>query len=659
MAMGINQHTYVQRVLLGREAVAKALATPEINDLCKRTRDLDPEARDPKKRWALDNPLVKATSRALIKAQWEAMEELKKANPPGLGSWTGFNFYDLRGPAYFLFPILTPFIQMIGKRGKVNAGTGTVAHWKATRNPNSTYIYAGVQEGQRNATATPNEVDYLATYKELGMEGGNTFTSQWAGEGYTDNLADEHFRNLARLRLQEEMITLLGNSGTATGNNGFQLGQANNVTLILATSDSFNTPATAGLAANTNVWAAVVAITGMGMNPGGQGGYGAPPTVATGLTQTSTRVNVDGTTLTVNGGTSAISNVSGNATSFTVTNATAKWVVAATTAIAGAVGYAWFVSNANSSATSALQLAAITNCPTYTIGAAPTGGQYANAFSTATDYSSQSTDFDGLLTYAFKNGYWNDMNHGSFTNIGNGQILQIETDLEYLWNNFQAQPDAIWCSADVRQELDQAVTYSSTGTNSFVFTYDRDQQGNLLGGNLVTAYKSKYSISPTGSSAIPIRLHPMMPSGTMYYDINTNPYPHSRIPAVREFLTMRDYYAIEWPIVTREWTYGTYIHEVLAHYLPWVSAVRTGIGPFVAPCWIAAAVFDEDFYTGSTVNEIRSYLLSWEQRSGIGKIVVGFYRLHGQAVAELVKKSSLLKKGFKTIFDVVLKKARS
>lgn len=653
--MRINQQSYAQRVLLGREAMAKVAADPKVKDLLKRAKELDPEAKDPTRRWSLDHPLVKEASRTLIKAQYDMYSELQKVNPPGMGTWIGFNFYDLRGPAYFLFPILTPFIQMIGKRGKVNAGVGTVAHWKATRNPNSTYIYAGVQEGQRNATATPNEVDYLATYKEIGMEGGNTFTSQWAGEGYTDNLADEHFRNLARLRLQEEMITLLGNSGTATGNNGFQLGQANNVTLALATSDTFNVPATAGLAANTNVWVAVVAITGMGMNPGGQGGYGAPPTVANGVSPTSTRTNVDGTTLAVNGGTSALSNVS----SLVLTNATAKWVTATTTPIAGAVGYAWYVSNANSSATSALQLAAITNCPKFVIGATPTGGQFANAAGLNTDYSSQGTDFDGLLTYAFKNGYWNDMAHSSFTPVGNGQVSEIETDLAYLWNNYQAQPDGIWCSSDVRAALDQAVLYSSTGTNSFIFQYDRGGQGDILGGNMVTAYKSKYSISPSGGSAIPIRLHPMLPSGTMFYDINVNPYPHSRIPAVREFMTQRDYYAIEWPIVTREWTYGTYIHEVLAHYMPWVSAVRTGIGPFVAPCWIAAAVYDEDFTTGPTVNEVRTWLLGWEQRSLVGKLVVGAYRMHGQAVAELTKQSTLLKRGFKALFDVVLKKARA
>jgi hypothetical protein len=451
------------------------------------------------------------------------------------------------------------------------------------------------------------------------------------------------------------MLTLLGNSGTATGNNGFQLGQANNVTATVVTSDTVNTPATAGFSVATNVTACVVAITGMGMNPGGQGGYNAPPTI-TGLTPTATRTNVDGTTLAVNGGTSAISNVS----SVALTNtSTGKWVQLSTTAIAGAVGYAWYVGTGTTAVTSAGQctLAVITPYPKAIIGAQPAGGQLGNATGLSTDYSSQTTDFDGLLTYAFQKGYWNDMGGGSFTSIGNGQVQQLETDLQYLWTNFQAQPDAIWCSADVRAELDSAILYSTTGTNSYIFPYDKTGQSGIMGGFMVSAYKSKYSINPEGGAAIPIRLHPMMPAGTLFYDINTNPYPHSRIPAVREFFTQRDYYAIEWPIITREWTYGTYIHEVLAHYLPWVSAVRTGIGPFVAPCWIAAAVYDEDYATGPTVNIVRNWLMSWEQRSGLGKIVVGMYRLHGQVVAEMTKKSSLLKKGFKKLFDVVLKKA--
>lgn len=652
--MNISQKTYVEKALAARAAVALAMQDTKVVELCKRARALSPTSKEENTRWSLDHPLVKAASRAFMKAQHEA---LQKTNPPGVGSWLGFNFYDLRGPAYFLFPLLTPFIQMIGKKGKVNAGVGSAAHWKATRNPNSTYVYAGVLEGQRNATATPNEIDYLATYKELGMEGGNTFTSQWAGEGYTDNLADEHFRNLARLRLQEEMITLLGNSGTAAGNLGFQMGQAPNVSVALKTSDLVNTPATTGLPTATNVSIAVVAISGMGMNPGGQGGYNAPPTVTGGLVPTQTRINVDGTSLQVNGGTSAISNVS----AIVLTNATAKWVQATCAPVLGAAGYAWFVDITGTAGTLAnAKLAVITSAPVAVIGATPAGTQAGNASGLNTDFSYQVTDFDGLLTYAWKNGLWTDMGGKSLTPIGNGQVAELEADLLYLWQQFQAQPDAIWCSADVRASLDSAIIYSQTGTNSYIFQYTKDAQGALLGGFLVTAYKSKYSINPEGGAAIPIRLHPMLPTGTLYYDINQNPYPHSRIPAVREFLTQRDYYAIEWPIVTREWTYGTYIHEVLAHYMPWVSAIRTGIGPFVTPCWIAAAVFDEDFVSGPRVNLVRRYLVNDYETSGLlPKLVMGLYRKHGQQVASAVKRSAALKRVFRSLFDRVLAKAET
>ncbi len=646
--MKISNEHYMRKLDTARKGVEDALRDSRVAELVTKAREIGAKSKD--------HPTVRAATRVLLKAQYDA---LQKVNPPGVGTWLGFNFYDLRGPAYFIFPLLTPFIQMIPKRGKVNAGTGTVAHWKATRNPNSTYIYAGVQEGQRNATATPNEIDYLATYKELGMEGGDTFTSQWAGEGYTDNLADEHFRNLARLRLQEEMMTLLGNSGTSTGNLGFALGQAPNVTAALSTTDTFNVPASAGLANNTNVSAAVVGVTGMGINPGGQAGYGAPPTVATGLVPTSTRTNVDGTTLTVAGGTSAISNVS-NAV---ITNTTAKWVKLSVAAMKGAVAYAWYVST--TSATTAADtianclLAGITNSPTFVVGVAPAGTQRGNAAGLSTDNSFQSTDFDGLFTYAFQNGFWTDMNHGSLTPIGNGQVAEIETDLTNLWNAYQAQPDAIWCSADVRAALDSAVLFSATGTNSYIFQYSKDSQGSLLGGTLVAAYKSKYSINPEGGAGIPIRIHPMLPSGTLMYDINTNPYPHSRVPAVREFLTQRDYYAIEWPVVTREWTFGTYVHEVLAHYMPWITAIRTGIGPFVAPCWIAALVFGENFYTGEKTNIVRNYLLGWEKKSGLGKIVVGAYRLFGKQVAEVAEGNKVIKGFFTKVFTKILAKAQA
>jgi hypothetical protein len=552
--MKIPQELYAYATLESRGQIAKALQDKGVESLVKAARAIPP------KEWSLDHPLVKKAGRTLVKA--------------GVTTSLGFNFFDLRGPALMIFPLLTPFIQMIGRQGKVNAGVGTAAHWKATRNPNSNYTYAGVQEGQRNATATPDEIDYLATYKELGMEGGETFTAQYAGEGYTDNLADEHFRNLARLRLQEEMITLWGNSGVATGNNGFALGQATTPTLTLGAGTSpFGNAA--------NVYVAVVAITGMGVNPGGQAGYAAPPTVAGGLTTSYTRTNADGTTMNVSAGVSAISNVS----AAQLTNTTAQQVNASIPAMKGAVAYAWYVGvNANSTI-GTLKLVAITAWPSVTLKTLPAvGAQAGNAAGLSVDNSFQPTDFDGLGSYSFTKGNWTDMNGGSFTPQGNGQVAEIESDLAFLWDNYQAQPDAIWCSADVRAALESAIIFSSTGQNSFIFQYDRaTQDSGLLGGFIVSAYKSKYSISPTGGVAIPIRIHPMFPAGTLVYDINTNPYPHSKVPAVRQFLMQRDYYSIEWPIVTRMWTFGTYVHEVLAHYMPWITAIRTGVGPFVKP----------------------------------------------------------------------------
>jgi len=552
MSVTCKQKEYAFGALESRRQYTKAMADPKLAALLEKALAVDPA------KWHRDNPLIKEASRALIKA--------------GVSTSLGFNFFDLRGPAYFIFPLNTPFIQMIPKAGKVNAGVGTAAHWKATRNPNSTYQYAGAQEGQRVGIATPNEIDYLATYKELGMEAGETFTAQWAGEGYTDNLADEHFRNLARLRLQEEMMTLGGNSGTATGNLGFALGQAPTPTLALTNGGALGNGA--------NVAVAVVAITWMGTNPGGQAGYAVPPSVVGGLTTNYTRQNADGSTTNVACGLSAVSNVSAVSTA----NAAAQSLTARIPAQKGAVAYAWFWGVNVAAAAGNLKLGAITSYPHVNITNVASGTQTANAAGLSTDNSFQPTDFDGLSTYAFLNGLWTDMDNGSFTPSGNGMVAEVESDLAALWNLYQAQPDAIWCSSDVRQSLDQAVVFSQTGTNSFIFNYAGGAQtSGVDAGFIVSGYKSKYSMNPAGGAVIPIRIHPQFPAGTMLYDINTNPYPHSRIPAVRQFLLQRDYYSIEWPVVTRQWTFGTYIHEVLAHYMPWASAIRTGIGPFVSP----------------------------------------------------------------------------
>lgn len=517
----------------------------------------------------------KALLKQMISARKEGRLEMSKA---GVNSSLGYNFYDLRGPSFLEYPVNVPFRNSLQRVGRVNDGYGTAAHWKATRNPG--YLYGGVPEGGRAQQSTPDENDYTATYKEIGDEAAVTFTAEFAGEGYTDNLADEHLRGLHRLWLKEEAMILHGNGGTGTGNNGFKLGTAPTPVVSTMANSSSTLPT------GTNVSVAVVCLTAMGNPTNAQYGYVGIPTVSGGLTPSYTyQAPGTGETVTVNGGTSAISAMSAVVVTTASKGAVTASIPAASLPIKGCYGYAWYVNitdAANPSLSNAF-LCAVTNNPSVTILAAPTGTQSGAAAGLNADHSFENKDFDGLLTYSASTAgaYYRDLQGASLTSTKDGRVLEIEAVLESIFQQFQAGVDSIWGSVDAIVALDAAIRYSGTQSSAFRFNYVRDAQNNILGGYVVSGYQSRYAVNnPMGANVIPIRIHPMIPAGTLYFDVSTNPYPHSRMPFVRGLLVQRDYYSIEWPLVSRQWTFGTYVHEALQHNLPWVSAVLTGIGSF-------------------------------------------------------------------------------
>lgn len=503
-------------------------------------------------------------------------------NKAGVTTALGYNFFDLRGPAYLLFPVNTPLRNTIARTGRVNDGYGTAANWKACTSPAGFGAsYTGAAEGQRVAFSTPNEANYVATYKGHGSEREVSFEAQWAGEGFTDNLADEHYRGLCELQLGEEAQILLGNSGTASGNNGFLLGVANTPVAALVT-------ATGHIANGTSVSCFVVELTAMGYPANGQFGYQAAPTVATGLVPVYTRNNADGSQSVINGGIGQMS----LASNIVVTDSSHQQVKFTVAAKNGAFAWAWFVDITDTATPSLANaiLAGITTIPVFTFNAAaPAGTQTANAAGLNVDHSAGSFDFDGLLTYAAANtgnatgalftNMYNNGGDGNLTPAPGGGISQVDSDLQYFWNTFQAVPNTIWASADAKTFFDQAALsgVSASTPSAYRFYITPGEQSGIMAGYVVTAYKSRYSMSIAGGEAIPVRIHPMLPAGTIYYDVSTNPYPNSRVPAVRDILVRRDYYSIEWPLVTRTWTFGTYVDEVLAHRMPFLCGVRTGI----------------------------------------------------------------------------------
>lgn len=503
-------------------------------------------------------------------------EVLRKA---GFTTTLGYNFIDLRGPANLLYPVNTPFRDQMPRLGAVNGGVGTQALWKSTRVVGSQY--AGVPEGQRAQVAVPDENNFAATYHAIGIERNVTVEAEWAGEGFTGNLADEHIRGLQELFLQEEGILLLGNDGTGSlGQNGFLLATAPAPVGALTTSGGL-------LPTTTKYTAFVVLLTAMGNPQNAQYGYQAAPTVAAGLVP-SFAVTAPGTgaSITYNGGMSAVSAASN---SLTTANAASyiTWTVQPASTVGsggypnGTFGFAWYISNNGTPTTANAYLTAITQFGSFKQTAdSPVTGQTASATGLSTDHSSQATDFTGLLSWAATYGYWKDLQGAQLTSAQGGQCSEVEAALEYFFQNYQAGVDAIWGSPDAIKSLQNTILKNGSATASgYNIFLTKDEQDNIIGGLIVSGYQSRYAVdSPMGANVIPMKMHPMLPTGTLFFDITKNPYPHSRIPYTRAVALMRDYYGYEWPAINRAWAFGTYANEAIIHYTPWLTGVITGIG---------------------------------------------------------------------------------
>jgi hypothetical protein len=291
-------------------------------------------------------------------------------------------------------------------------------------------------------------------------------------------------------------------------------------------------------------------------------------TVAGGIQAQVTRLNADGSSDSYGGG---AAQKSANTTT-SVTGATGS-CAATTTAKAGAFGYAWFWGTAGSE-----KLGAITTEAQYTITADATGTQLASALPSA-DWSTNSLVIDGFLTQITKSGsnsYVNVMANGGTLSADNeGGIVEIETALKSFWDNYRLSPSDIWVSSQEQKNITGKIlstTSSSPNAQRFVFTAD---QSNIGGGMLVTSYRNKYSLD--GAKEIPIRLHPNLPAGNIFFNSKTLPYPMSNVTNITQMRMRRDYWQIEWPLRSLKYEYGIYLDGVMQCYFPPALGLITNI----------------------------------------------------------------------------------
>jgi hypothetical protein len=465
---------------------------------------------------------------------------------------TGLVPFDLQAPAKNLYPVNTPIRNKLARN---SGGVGTATNWKTIRAiVGSGFDSMGwVPEGQRTGRMSYSVDDVAASYKTIGEEDQVTFEAISAGRTFEDVRSTASMRVLQKMMLKEENALLMGNL------NGVALGTPATPTLSAA-------GAGATLPALTYS-VIVVALTGEGYR-------GA--SLAAGIPLSSVITGADGQTYTLNGGSSVKSVAATQAVTLGQT------LSASTTAITGAVAYAWFVGAAG-----AERLEKITTINSATFAAALAGtGQLASAV-TAGDKSQNSLAFNGLLYTALKAGsgaYVKVMATGTpgtgtvLTASSRGTINEIDEMLRSMWDTYQLSPTVIYVNA---QELDNISKKALQGpSNTSLLQIQASPTGgfgNMVMGGVVGWYFNPFAMN--GGTKIPIMLHPTLPAGTILGWCEELPaqYQSHHVPAVAEVKTRVDYYQIDWPLRTRAQEFGVYAEEVLAVYVPFGMGVITNI----------------------------------------------------------------------------------
>lgn len=480
---------------------------------------------------------------ALLKSTYSEQNALRKAGNT-VTTATGLVQFDLQAPAKNLYPV----IRLLGARiPRVKGRGGTATNWKQVSNIiGSGFDNMGwVPEGQRAGAMSLTAANKAAAYVTIGEEGALTFEAYSASEGFEDERSRTSIRTLQKSMLKEEIAILGGNASLA-------LGVAPTPTLT-ATGSGATLPA-----ATYSVIAVALTLEGY-LNS----------SLAGGVATTKTVTGQDGQTFALSGGSS---NKSSNATQAVTLGQTLTATVAAP---AAAVAYAWYVGTAGSE-----KLEAITTVPSAAFAAPLAGtGQAATAI-TADNSRNANLAFDGLLTTALNpaNGaYVKDMAGATMTASGRGTVVEIDTMLQYMWDNYRLSPTVIYVNSQEQKNITNKVINTTSGSTLRQFN-TTSADGRINAGVVVGHYYNPFALG--GGVMIPIEIHPNVPAGTLIGWAENLPaqYQSNEVPQVAEMHLRRDWYDINWPLVTRSYQNGIYAEETLAVYAPFAMGVLKGIG---------------------------------------------------------------------------------
>jgi len=481
----------------------------------------------------------------------ETLDLVKGALAKSITTVTGLVAYDLQAPAKNLYPVLTPIRNRLPR---VGGGVGTATNWRQVSAINGSGFNSmgWVPEGQRSGRMSYVTATKSASYVTMGEEDQLSFEALSAGRTFEDLQASMVMRLLQKAMLKEEHALLGGNASISLG------------TPATPTLSASGTGATLPAATYSVI---VVALTHEGF-------YNA--SLASGVSQASTITGADGNTFTLNGGSSQKSTAATQAVTL------GQSLFAATTAIQGAVGYAWYVGTAGSE-----KLEALTTINSAKFSA-PLAGTHQAATAVTIDASANpSLAFDGLLTAALNTGngaYVNVMATGTsgtgtvLTSGGRGNVVEIDTMLRNMWDNYQVSPTVLYVNSQEQKNITDKVFTGNSSSSLLRYNSDGKEPMGVVANNVISFYYNPFAVN--GGYMIPVKLHPKVPPGTIIGWCEDLPaqYQSNNVPNVAEVKTRQDYYQINWPLKTRQHEVGVYMEQVLAIYAPFSMGVICNIG---------------------------------------------------------------------------------
>jgi hypothetical protein len=509
-------------------------------------------------------------SREEMLAKWQGnahVQMMQKAWTEPTTATSGIAQYDLEQGAKLLYPITTIFRNMIPR---VTGGTGIQSNYRKITAVNPNKVSIGLSEGHRGAAMQQTEVDAIAPFKTSGLDNFVTEQAYLAAITFEDLYALAATTTLQGTMEAEENIIIGGNSGTIA------LGATGPTPTVTG-----NT--TGGQLADGSTYSVIcVPLTYMGMytssfpTVSGSGAASKPAGGAIALPYT--RSNLDGSTDLINGfsggqsAASAATTISGGTNHGSLT--------ASVVAVNGAVGYAWYVGATAGTET----LNGITGYPTFLCTNLNATGQAASLAPT-TDVSANPLNFDGILTQIMASGsgsYVADLGGAALTTAGSGsgQITEFNAAIFSFFNNYRLVPTDIFTNI-IDQQAAAAIVLTGN-TNLAPFFMGGSSEGGLQASTVLKRY-----VNPVGFGApfLEVHTHPFVPQGTIIFYSRTNPYPLSNVPTLLRMLLRRDYWQVDWPVVTMQKTMGVYFDGTLQGYFMPAFGVIKGVKSAGAIVW--------------------------------------------------------------------------